>query len=1429
MSHFVQFDISDFLNEIQEPLFLLDAEEIIFFNSFFESHFKPIEDDWKKFFAQANLSEELDLFFTEGIHPHGRLIKSLENKNGQKEPFEWVFINLPSSYTGRFLIAKGNRVRLIGQEIKEEIFKPGGALTEELRYMQSILSNSHDLIVILDAEGIYRFVSDSTSAKLGIPSSELIGKNYRDLIHAGVIEVVNGNLETIHLTKDEVSIDFWVNLPDGRRFYLESFARNLLDHPQIQGVLVNSRDITDFIQTERQLQKRYEIENLINQISADLINSNLVDLESKFDQSLQRIGEFLGTSHGKILILNRDSNQLEILNSWTASESQETDAVLMTSRYFSLVNQSKKNLEEGKIKLSTFVKNQGSTSSSDQIGLLFIPMISGERLLGFIQFEFNPDQFGYSERNLQVLKQFGDILAGAYMGSQITRKLKRNEDLLTYTEALSRSGSWRYSAFKNRFYFSAGLSKLLGMGDQPLIQDFSSLIYRIDKSFRSEFIQNLKKASNQLTQASGEFTIQDQSGDIRYISYEIEGKKEFLSEGIEVFGFCTDITHKRAADSYLRLQSQILAQVGDPILVVNNSLETIYLNVKAEEFFLQKDQKSPLGTPIEFLLEIDWKNGESFRLITEQLQPGSFWKAERFVRKKHGELVPFELTFQAILAETQEKIGYSLILHDLEEKYHSEKVAKRAQLIVENSELVLFRVNPFHNYEIEYISDNISRYGYDAQELIRKRSSFLELLHPDDARRIRASKLTPEEGKIVRSFSGEYRIMTQEGSAIWVEDRTTDVIDESGQIIMHEGLFQDISDRKNLELIQKQRDDQYRMLASNIPDTNIFLMNRERRYIVAEGNNFEKWGLSREDFEGKSLLEIQLAPYQDISDQVDRVFNNQEIVESEFFFKGRFYQQTIRPIIQEGEVNYALSIIRDIHEEYRAKQDLLQSEEKYRRLVEDSTEIIFSLTETFILNFVSPNVKQFLDYDADEVMGRSIFDFLNPDDLDVFRVMLEENNDFLSDNQYLEFRLRHKNGDYRVFSSNGRLTVDKSGIHRFYTGIARDISKLKEAQRELLLAKEKAEQASQVKSQFLSVMSHEIRTPMNAVIGLAHFLLEENPRPDQLENLKTLQFSAENLMALINDILDFNKIDSGKVELEKETFDLKNLVNRIAHAHSFQANEKGLKIIKEIDDNIPSRVIGDSLRLGQIINNLLSNAVKFTEKGHVKITLVRELTQRNQTEIRFSFEDTGIGIPENKRKSIFEAFTQASSSTTRKYGGTGLGLAIVKRLVELHGGEIELHSRRGGGSLFEFILPFEFVPEMGKESNSANQAPLKSLENARILVAEDNMVNQILIRKFLAKWNTKEIDIASDGREALEKFQQGDYNLILLDLQMPELDGFEVAKFIRKTSQVPILALTAASFNEVREELHLAGIDDFVPKPFSPEVLYEKIVRFLKS
>jgi CheY-like chemotaxis protein/nitrogen-specific signal transduction histidine kinase len=410
----------------------------------------------------------------------------------------------------------------------------------------------------------------------------------------------------------------------------------------------------------------------------------------------------------------------------------------------------------------------------------------------------------------------------------------------------------------------------------------------------------------------------------------------------------------------------------------------------------------------------------------------------------------------------------------------------------------------------------------------------------------------------------------------------------------------------------------------------------------------------------------------------------------------------------------------------------------------------------------------------------------------------------------------------------------KQNSKRYYTGVARDISRLKQAQLELLVAKERAEQASIAKSQFLSVMSHEIRTPINAVIGLSHFLMEENPRPDQLENLRTLQFSAENLMGLINDILDYNKIDSGKLELESVPFDLRNLINRIVHSHSFQANARALKIIAKIDSEIPNQLIGDSIRIGQIVNNLVSNAIKFTETGFVRISLHLEKKEGSFCFIHFVFEDSGIGIPEQKLETIFEAFTQASTATTRKYGGTGLGLAIVKRLVEIHGGEIIVTSIPNEGSTFVFTIKFEFVKE-GQNSYTGESSNLpKSLEKASILVAEDNAINQILIKKFLTKWNVGKLTVTSDGQEALDEFEKENYSLVLLDIQMPVLDGFSVARSIRENPDstkrnIPILVLTASSLQEIKGEMEEIGINDFVPKPFTPERLYEKLTQYLQT
>lgn len=1430
MDQFQQFDISDFFNQLEEPLFLMDSEEIIFFNKYFLENYLSIGDNWKSFFNQKNTISDLEHYFSVGKGPLPKVQALLNTVADEEVIIEWCFTPLPSSYSSRFLIAKGRKIQKTDESIQVRRDSLEDALGREHGYMQSILTNYHDLIAIFDREGNYVYVSNSVEKNVGIPASDLLGRNYKEFVAAGIFEIVKGSFEEILNSKEEVALDFWINLSTGRRIYLESFARNLLDHPQIQGILFSSRDITDFILTEQSLQRRYEIENQINLISAQLINGRWSNLEDEFDKALVQFGEMLRAEESKILIINRDTRELEILNQWSKSGDRSTDA---SPRYFGLINSVKNDLENGKVILRSLKVKVKMNREEVEHKMLLVPLISGQRLLGIFQFEFKQGFFSFGEKEIQVFKQLGDILAGAYLGSQMMRRLQRNENLLANTEVLSNSGSWRFGAHNKRFHFSGGLSKLLGMGDRPIITDFAVLIYKIDKPFRKEFIQNLKLASENLQRTSGEFTVTSPDGKSKYISYEIEGKRDYLSQGLEIFGFCTDITHKRAADGYLKLQSQILAQVSDPIVVTNLSLEVIYLNEAAIQLCCPETAQSFRGQ-VEDLLGIDWRKNENLKQIAESLNQKENWKSEQFIKTLHTAASPFEITLQAIFSEGDEKIGYSFILHSLAEKYKSEQEARRAKLIIENSPVVLFRVDPSDHYRIKYISENINRFGYDSDQLMKNEVSFLDLVHPDDKEVILdlARIQTVQEG--IKSFSGEYRIRSTEGEYVWVEDRTSDVKDEIGNIILHEGLFQDISDRKRIDTIQKERDKQYRVLASNIPRTNIFLLDSQRRYILAEGSNFAAWGLKREDFEGKHLSELQLTSYQQVSELLDKVYFDRQIVESEFNLNGRQYHRIIRPIIENDQVQYALSIIRDIQEEHQAKQDLINSEEKYRSLVEESTEIIFSLTETFLLQYVSPNVKQFLDYRSEEVIGKSIFEFLNPDDLDHFRVMLEEKKDLLSSTQFLEFRLRHRNGSYKVFSSNGKLIQDKSGNQRYYTGIARDVSKLKEAEQELRIAKDKAEQASLVKSQFLSVMSHEIRTPMNAVIGLSHFLMEENPRPDQLENLKTLQFSAENLMALINDILDYNKIDSGKVELERISFDLRNVVHRIVHSHSFQANEKSLRLSCEIDEAIPENLIGDPLRLGQVINNLVSNAVKFTEKGFVRISLLRENVKNGKTEIKFRFEDSGIGIPDSKKKSIFEAFTQASSSTTRKYGGTGLGLAIVKRLVELYGGEIKLTDRPGGGSVFEFLIPFEHVVQPKEETENSISSASKSLEKASILVAEDNVVNQILIRKFLTKWNAGQLFIAGDGKEALEIFAQHSFDLVLLDLQMPELDGFEVATSIRKNkdhtkSQVPILALTAASYNEVKDELNQAGFDDFVPKPFSPEVLYEKISKVLNS
>ena len=382
--------------------------------------------------------------------------------------------------------------------------------------------------------------------------------------------------------------------------------------------------------------------------------------------------------------------------------------------------------------------------------------------------------------------------------------------------------------------------------------------------------------------------------------------------------------------------------------------------------------------------------------------------------------------------------------------------------------------------------------------------------------------------------------------------------------------------------------------------------------------------------------------------------------------------------------------------------------------------------------------------------------------------------------------------------------------------------------------RQKAEEANAHKSYFLSNISQEIRTPMNSIIGMTGMLLENNPKKDQIENLKILKYSAQNLLVIINDILDFNRIDSGNIEFEKVEFNLKYLIDTISNLHSNLIYEKPINFVTKYDERIPTILIGDSVRLSQILTNLINNAIKFTNDGTVSLDIQLEELATNYTDVGFAVTDTGIGISEDNIDYIFESFSQDSRIYTN-FGTTGLELAITKRLLEFQNSTIFVESELGRGSKFYFSLRFEYNKTELLNSNFtySQKTQLQNhhlLKGLQILLVEDYAINQIVALEFLSKWKV-ELDIAENGVNALEKFKTKKYDIILMDLQMPEMDGYETTRRIRMLEKslhkkTPIIALTASAISEIRNRIMEAGMDDSISKPFNPDDLFNKILKY---
>ncbi|HWB90617.1 MAG TPA: ATP-binding protein [Puia sp.] len=463
--------------------------------------------------------------------------------------------------------------------------------------------------------------------------------------------------------------------------------------------------------------------------------------------------------------------------------------------------------------------------------------------------------------------------------------------------------------------------------------------------------------------------------------------------------------------------------------------------------------------------------------------------------------------------------------------------------------------------------------------------------------------------------------------------------------------------------------------------------------------------------------------------------------------------------------------------------------------------------------------------DKKQVVGAPMDSLFTKEHIQLFRTVEQREDGGHSNSWQGELALTSKK-DNTVFAFVNVVSFFDNSRH-FWKISVLDISEIKMTQFELMKAKQKAETASKAKSRFLSNMSHELRTPLNGIIGASNLLMQEQYLPEQISHLEILKYSSEHMMVLINEILDFNKIESGRFELENVPVNMRAFLRKLETQFSVQAHGKGLLFLLDIDENLESEFLTDETRLNQVLSNLLSNAIKFTHKGGITLGARKVSSTSKKSLIQFMVQDTGIGIPAHKQQEVFDSFTQADTDTTRKYGGTGLGLAISKKLVSLFSGDLLLQSEEGKGSTFYFTLELEINENAKMYINDEKVKQLPAFNALRVLIAEDNHVNMSVARKFLTKWGI-EVHEAVNGLEAVEKFRCGHFDLVLIDLEMPEMDGITALAEIRKVHpSVPAIAFTAAVYEDMRIDLIKKGFMEVVPKPFRPEDLHNKIQKLL--
>ncbi|MBK7213821.1 MAG: PAS domain S-box protein [Bacteroidales bacterium] len=896
------------------------------------------------------------------------------------------------------------------------------------------------------------------------------------------------------------------------------------------------------------------------------------------------------------------------------------------------------------------------------------------------------------------------------------------------------------------------------------------------------------------------------------------------------------------------------------------------------------DPEELIGKTVDLVYaDIESRN----RMVKLLQQKGVVNDYENLLIHKDGRHIPVSITSHLIFDESGKPSYIEGTIRDITERKRAEQIVKeseeRWQFALEGSGDGVWDWNISTN-EVFYSRQWKAMLGYEDNEISHSIDEWEDRIHPDDRKKV-TTDLHRHFNLKDTYFTNEHRVKCKDGNYKWILARGKVISQQDGSESERVlGTFADITSRKLSEEKLNKLVNLQNLLTHlatefiNIPIEDSSKAIERLLALIGEELEVDRVYIFDYDFVGNTLSNSYEWCAKDITPEIENLQNvpldlipewvsthkrgeNLVIEDVSLLPKdGNLFHildaQGIKTLItipmifdeeclgfvgfdsvklirkwKTDEITF-LHVLADLLcnvTDRKRTEEALRNREAYLKAIFNNIPYQMWLKDTKG-NFLAVNeafASAFGFENVEDMIGKTVDDIWEPEVAQRYRSQDEQ---VMSSRRLLNLEEKtEKDGVTRWFEVYRAPILDKKGNLLGTTGIARDITNRKDADRALKKATEAAEAANSAKSRFLANMSHEIRTPLNAIIGMIGMLDNTSLDIPQKKILRNLNTSSDSLFNIINDILDFSKIESGQLELEKTDFNIKDLVKKIYDTQEYKAEDKNIQFRYKIDPDVPPILSGDPVRLQQVLINLVSNAIKFTREGRVELSCTLVSRENNMNKIRFSVEDTGIGISHDHLSKIFESFQQEDESITRTYGGTGLGLPISKQLVELMGGTLAVESSKDIGSNFYFLIDLADGNAENAPMPSNNEKPSEdALKGVRILLVEDNKFNQIIAQSLLEKWQTV-TKIAENGQQAVEILKTTSFDLILMDLQMPVMDGFTATNLIRNQLGVktPILALTANVLKGVIEKCLEAGMNGYVSKPFNPDDFFLKLISLL--